>query len=172
MSQHIKSVHSTPLLGKSLKTLFGASVASLLLMGSAHAFHGKSDGHCRKGKFHNMTPEQREAKMNKRFERMANKLDFTDTQKKQAQAVFAQNKSQRLNLHTQANTLREQLKSQRKSNAADANIDATHDQLYKVKKQLRQLRRSEHTQLQAIMTPEQRATIQNMQQRRWSRHER
>lgn len=159
---------------KSLKTLLGTSAASLLLATSVQAFpggsHGKGDSQCRKGKFKNMTPEQRETKMKKRFERMAKKLNLTDSQQKQVEAIFAQNKSKRQSLHTQAKTLRDQLKTQRQSNAADASLDATHDQLYAVKTQMRQLKRSERRQIDAILTPEQRAKAKEMMEKRMQRH--
>lgn len=152
-----------------LKKIIATSAISLLMASSVHAFPG-GKGHCGKGKFKNMTTEQREAKMKKRFERMAKKLELTDTQVSQAQAIFAQNKPARQQLHKQAKTLREQLKTQRQNNAADANIDATHDQLYAIKTQMRQLRRAERRQLEAILTPEQRAKSKEIMEKRMQRH--
>lgn len=107
------------------KTVLTLSTA-LALSTSALAFHGNS---CKHGKTHNMTQEQRKAHMEKRLQKMAKKLDLTETQVAQIKTIKAQNKTQKKSIHEQVKQLRATLKQQHQNKAAEANIEATHDQL-------------------------------------------
>lgn len=143
-------------------TLIGGLVATGFMLGSVNATAKGHGGHGKHKKMFNMTAEQQEARMQKRLDRMAKKLSLTERQKTEAKAIFSANKAQKQALFAKLKTLHDQLKTQRVNKEADANLEATHDAMYDVKKELRKIKRQERRDFEAILSSEQLAKIAEM----------
>ncbi|MGF1490737.1 MAG: Spy/CpxP family protein refolding chaperone [Prochloraceae cyanobacterium] len=97
-----------------------------------------------------------------RLERMAEKLDLTDTQKNSIQEIFRSSRSQVENILTPAQ--RSQLETAKQQGMKGRKVFKSLNLSQEQKQQIKTIRQNNRQQISQILTPEQRQNMQEMRQ--------